>query len=283
MTELDGQPGEQAQFNHTGSLTVAVLAGLLLALTARAGATQLLVAVAVLQAVLAFAWVLGTALPGRRGGLVIAAACAAAADVTVSVWPHGRLGTLLAVLGLAVPAMFVHQLSRGAVRVRAVDSLGGIALLVLAEVALPALLQLRHEFGGPSAGGLVVAGVAAAVAGALVVGYLVDMIIAAPRFDPEIPRGLLALVASAGLGGSIGYLMMQAPRLPQFANGRGAFVGAALGALVALLAVGAAFVEQGVPMPDGGFAQRVRPVLGVLVPISVLAPVAFLLCLAIRV
>ena len=45
---------------------------------------------------------------------MIAGLAAAASDVAVSVWPHGRLGTLLPVFGLAVPAMFVHQLARGA-------------------------------------------------------------------------------------------------------------------------------------------------------------------------
>jgi hypothetical protein len=283
VTELEtseGPAGPDAELNHSGSLAVAVLVGAALVVTARIGATPLLVAVAVTQALLAFAWVFGTRLPGRKGALVIAALAAAGADVAVSVWPSGRLGTLLAVLGLAVPAMFIHQLSRGAGRVRVVESLGAIALLVLAEVALPSLLQLRHEFAGN--GGRVTGGVIAAAAGALVVGYLVDLIAPAPRFDPDVPRGLLGVIASAGLGGSLGYLLLQSDRYTDFIDGRGAFIGASLGALVALFAVGVAFVERNVPMPDEGFARRVRPVLGVLVPLSLLAPVAFLLCLAIR-
>lgn len=284
VTELDTGEGpaapDGAELNHTGSLAVAVLVAIAVVAGARIGATALLVALSVVQALLAFAWVFGTRLPGRKGALVIAALAATGADVAVSVWPDGRLGTLLAVLGLAVPAMFVHQLSRGAARVRVVESLGGIALLVLAEVALPSLLQLRHEFGAN--GGHVASGVLAAVAGALVVGNLVDLIAPAPRFDPDVPRGLLGVLASAGLGGSLGYLLLQSDRYPEFIDGRGAFIGASLGALVALFAVAVAFVERNVPMPDGGFARRIRPVLGVVVPLSLLAPVAFLLCLAIR-
>lgn len=267
---------------HSASLAVAVLVGVALALGARGSAVALLVVVAALQALLGFAWVLGSDLPGRKGALVLAAMAAAAADVCVSVWPHGRLGSQLAVLGLAVPLLFVHQLMRGAARVRVSVSLAGISLLVLAEVALPSLLQLRHEFAGPDLGGKVVAGVAVIAAGALTIGFLVDMIVAAPRFDPVVPRGLLAVLASAGLGGSVGYLMLQSDGYSEFADGRGAFIGASLGALVALLAVGAAFVEHELDEPASALARRLRPTMSVLVSLAVLAPLAYLLCLAVR-
>ncbi|MEO9133512.1 MAG: hypothetical protein ABI301_00730 [Jatrophihabitantaceae bacterium] len=284
MTELDTDEGpaapDEAELNHTGSLAIAVLVGIAVVLSARAGATALLVAVAVLQGLLAVAWVFGTRLPGRKGALVIAALTAGGADVAASIWPNGQLGTLLAGLGLAVPAMFVHQLSRGAARVRVVESLGAIGLLVLAETALPALLQLRHEFGAN--GAHVAAGVVAAATGALVVGFLVDLIAPTPRFDPEVPRGLLGVLASTAVGAALGYLLLKSDRFTDFIGGRGAFIGAAVGALVALFAVGVAFAERNVPIPEAGFARRVRPVLGVVVPLSLLAPVAFLLCLAIR-
>src|SRR5581483_2817708 len=137
----------------------------------------------------------------------IAALAAVASDVTVSVWPHGRLGTLLAVLGLAMPVMFVHQLMRGAARIQVVSSLSAVAVLVLAEVSMAALLQLRHEF-GTALGGRVACAAVAALAGALVIGCLVDLIFAAPRFDSAVPRGLPGLLAAAGLGGAVGYLLL---------------------------------------------------------------------------
>jgi hypothetical protein len=274
-------PAEGVERVQAGSLVLAAVVGVGLAVAARTNALALLIAVAVTQALLAAGWVFCSRMPGRKGALVLAALAAAGADVSVSIWPHGKLGTLLAVLGLAVPLLFIHQLMRGAARSRIVQSLSGIALLVLAEVALAALLQLRHEFGGQT-GGQVVAGVVAAAAGALVVGYLVDLIAPLPRFDPDVPRGLLGVVASAGLGGSLGYLLLQSDRLGTFASGRGAFIGASLGALVGLLAVAVAFAERELPVRADGAGQRWRPFVGVLVPISVLAPVAFLLCLAIR-
>lgn len=281
MASVSDPAAQEVDLHHLGSLAVTVLAGALLIGTARTSAVALLVGVAIVQALLTLAWVFGTTVPGRKGALLIAALAAGDADVGVSLWPGGRLGILLIVFGLTVPVMFVHQLMRGAARVRLVESLGGIALLVAAVVALPALMQLRHEFGGPTLGGRVVAGVVTAAAGALVVGYLVDLVLAAPRFDAAVPRGMLAVIASAGLGGSIGHLMLRSDA--EFLGGRGAFTGAALGALVAFLAVGVAFIERSAPVPQAGFARRLRPVLSSLLPLSILAPVAFVLCLAIRV
>src|SRR4051812_30912547 len=270
----------ETDLSLVATLAVAAAVGVALAVTARVGATALLIAVAAVQVLLALAWIFGTQMPGRKGAVVLAGLAAAGADVTVSVWPHDKLGPLLAVLGLAVPVMFVHQLTRGAARVQVVSSMSAVALLVFAVVALPALLQLRHEFGPGALGGKVTAAAAAAMAAALVVGCLVDLLLPAPRFDPDVPRGLLALVASAGLGGSVGYLMLRGQT--DFLGGRSAFVGAALGALAGLLAIATAFVLYSTPEPDGSFRRRLRPVLSAALPIAVLAPVAFLLCLAIR-
>jgi hypothetical protein len=258
----------------------AALMGALLVLTARAGALALLVAVAIVQAVLAVVWVFGTGLPGRIGALVLAAMAAAGADVTVSLWPRGQLGTLLIVLALAVPAMIVHQLARGAARVRLVDSLGAIALLVVAEVAAPALLQLRHEFVGSTSGGTVVAAAAAAAAGGLVIGYLVDLVVPAPRFDADVPRGLPAVIASTLCGGAIGYLMLRS--VTEFLGGRGAVIGAALAAVAAFIAVGMSFTEHSRGRPVSAVGQLLRPMLSAVLPLAILGPVAFIVCLAIR-
>lgn len=271
---------DELHLNLLGSLVIAVVVAGGLAAAGRGGALALLVAVAVAQAIAGLSWTFGTALPGRNGALIILTAAAAASDVCVSVWPHSRLGTLLAVCGLAIPALFLHQLARSAARVRVADSLGAIAFGVLLVVALPAFVQLRHEFSSTASGGKVVAGVVAAAGSALVVGYLVDMVMPAPRFDPSVPRGLLAVIASAGIGGSIGQLTLH--HGTGFLNGRGAFVGAATGAIVAFLAVAVAFVERSTPDAVSRGGRLARAALSAVVPIALLAPVAFLLCLAVR-
>ncbi|MGI8677088.1 MAG: hypothetical protein ACR2LX_00080 [Jatrophihabitans sp.] len=279
-TPPDADPAPGIALNLPMSVVVAVVAGIGLVLTSRASALALLIAVAVMQAAMAFSWVLGTGMPGRRGALVVAAMAAAGADATVSVWPHGRLGTLLAVLGLAVPVMFVHQLARGAARVQLVSSLSAVAVLVYAEVAPAALVQLRHEFTGAGLPGHVLTAVVGAAAAALVVGYLVDLVLPLPRFDPDVPRGMIALVASAGLGAAVGYLSLRGER--EFNAGRDVFIGAAIGAVAALLAVASAFVQHTTPEPESATGRLVRPVFAALLPLCVLAPAAFLLCLAVR-
>lgn len=264
----------------TGSAAAAAVVGAVLAWAARAGAVQLLVAVAVAQALLAFAWLVVLRSPGRSGGLIIGAGAAAAVDVAASVWPHSRLAAMTAVVGLAVPAMFVHQLIRGAGRVRVLASLGSIALLVLCEAGLPALLQLRHEFQAVSVQGDAALAMVVAITGALLAGCFADLAFPVLRFDTEVPRGLVGVVVSAAVGAALGHLVLR--DAVEFGSGRGAFVGAAVGVCAALLAVAVGYVDAVTPVRPDGRARRARPLLPVLIPLALTAPIALLLCLAIR-
>ncbi|WP_375501870.1 hypothetical protein [uncultured Jatrophihabitans sp.] len=276
----DGAAVREVDASLIGSLIAVLVVAGGLGVAARVGALALLVAVAVVQALFAVSWVFGTAMPGRKGAIVIAALAAGGADVVVSVWPHGRLGTLLAVLGLAVPVMFFHQLTRGAARTRLVESLSYMAVLVVSVVALAALVQLRHEFVDQRLGGIIVSAVVSCVGAALVVGYLIDLVVPVPRFDPEVHRGMLALVGAAVVGAAVGYLTLH--EHAEFEDGRSVFLGAALGAVAAFLAVAAAFVLHGAAIPQARVGMVLRPVCAALLPLGVLAPGAFLLCLAIR-
>ena len=278
----DGAPADSpdAGFYPAGGAVIAALAGVLLAWTAHASAVGFLVALACVQAVFACSWVFGLRRPGRIGALVIAAMTAATADTTVSVWPQGRLGPLLAVFALALPVLFVHQLMRGAARVRVLASLGSIAVLVVAEVSLPAWLQVRHEFGAQ--GAQVAAGMLVVVAGGLVAGLLVDLVLPVPRFDVDVPRRLLAVIASTAVGAALGQLTVG--NSADFPGGRALLLGAALGAIVALLAVAAAFGVHDVERETPGIllGGRWRLLVGVLLPLCLLGPVAFVLCTALR-
>jgi hypothetical protein len=248
---------------------------------ARLGPAVLLAGVAAGQVLFVGAWYLALVAPGRRGALVVLLAAAAASDVVVTQWPHARLDPLLPVLGLAMPALFLHQLGRGVARVRLVESLGTSTLALLAVIALPAFVQLRHEFVAAGSAAHVASAAIGAAAAALVGGQLADMVAPAPRFDPEIARGLFALLISGAVGGSVGYLVLRDEL--QFRHGRGAFVGAACGLIVALFAVAADFALRGVPARAGSWAGSARPVFTVLLALSAVAPVAYLVCLAVRV
>lgn len=261
-------------------LVVAAVVGAGLSIAALHSALALLVAVAVLQALAATGWVIGTGMPGRKGGLILAAMAAAGADVIASVWPHGRLGALVAVVGLALPVMFVHQLARGAARTRIVASLSAVAVVVVTVVSPAALLQLRHEFAGPDLPGRVVVAVVASAGAALVAGYLVDTVLPVPRFDAEVPRGLLAVVVAAAVGAAAGSAALRDQ--VGYDGGRAVFVGAAIGAVTGLLAIAASFVLFTTPDPATRLGRSARPLLAATVPICLLAPAAFLLLLAIR-
>lgn len=269
------RPARRGSVNHLGgALTALIVAGALVA-TARLGATPFMIAIAAAQGLLVLTWVLGTALPGRLGGLVAGGLAAAGADLVVSRWPHGQLGTLLGVLGLVMPALFVHQLTRGVVRTRVVESLADIAVMVVAVVSLAALVQVRHETGGT----LMVSGVVLAAGGALVVGHIVDMVAPMPRFDRDVPRGLLAVIAGVAVGAAAGYLRLR--NTVEFTSGRAALLGGAIGGMVSLFAIGAAYVEYA--LRPGSRIQRIsRPVFGALISLGLVAPVGYLLCLAIR-
>jgi hypothetical protein len=227
----------------------AVLTGVLAA-GGYLGVTATMVAVAVLQAVLIPCWMLGNRLPGRVGGLVLGVLAAAAADGLTLHWPDSGYSPVLGVLGVSIPLMFFHQLSRGVVRTRVVESLAGITLLLVAVVALPGLIVLRHQGSGRT----IVLAVLAASGVGLVAAHLTDAVLPAPRFDPDLDRGLPAVVVGVAVGGVVGYLGLR--QLIDFAGGRGAFVGAAIGAVACLLSIAASFAEsRTIPRTDPSAAE----------------------------
>src|SRR5262249_26060467 len=99
-----------------------------------------LAAVGALQAALVWAWMLGTAVPGKWGGVLLGLSAGAAADAVLLLGRHDGLTPLLTVLGLLFPALLAHQLARGAVRTRVTESLAGIGGLCAAVVALACYL-----------------------------------------------------------------------------------------------------------------------------------------------
>jgi hypothetical protein len=268
-----GRPG---RFAHLGALVLAALLGAGLAYAEHQNARATLIAVALTQALFVLSWVFSSGLPGRLGALGIGAASSAVADTIVNRWPHDELGTLVAVLGLALPAMFIHQLVRGRRRIRVVESLSDVALLVVGTVALAVLIQLRHEASGQAMGIAVVlcAGVA------LVAGHFVDAIWSPIRFDPAVSRGVPALLVSIAAGAVVGYQRLHG--LGQFGDYRSLGVGASVAAVTALFAVGAGFIETASTLPSNRTARLLRPLFATTCSFALMSPVAYLLCLVIR-
>ena len=259
--------------NLLAAVVAVVVAGGL-AVAANAGSGQLVVGVAIVQGILIVAWVFGTNLPGRVGALIIAALAAVASDAVMTAWPHSQLGPLIGVLGLAVPAMFIHQLTRGVARSRVVESLSAVAVVVVATVALSALIQLRHETDAR-----VTSAAIAAAGAALAAGLVTDAVLPALRFEPEVPRGLGGVIASLVVGGIVGFVRLSGT--VEFSTGRAILLGAALGVIAGLVGVGSSYVTHTLRTSPTG-ARAFRAVLEAVLPLAVVAPVAYVLVLAIQ-
>ncbi|MFL6127608.1 MAG: hypothetical protein ACJ73E_00900, partial [Mycobacteriales bacterium] len=253
---------------------VAVLVAAVLVAATGWGRPGVVVAVAALQALLVPAWVVGAALPGRIGGTLLGLGAAAAADAALLVRDRVSVMVLLGVLGLALPAMLLHQLARGVVRVRVTESLAGIAVLLVAVVALSALIALARAVDGSR---LVAALVVGAGAG-LAVARLVDAVAPAPRLAEDVGHGLLGVFA-AGVAGAAGGALV-AGEAHQLSGPGGALLGAVVAVLAALVAVGVGYVTATGPAPRRG--RRVAlAYLGVVLPLALAAPAGYLVSLAV--
>lgn len=265
---------------HIQLAFLSLLAGAVLAGGSYLGTIGLLVVVALVQALLVLSWVLGTALPGRMGALGIGGLAAVAADAATTHWHDSGYSPVLGVLGVAVPVMFVHQLIRGVVRTRVVESLADITVLLLAVVAVAGLIVLRRQGDGD----VLVPAVVAAITAGMAASHFTDAIWPAPRFDPAVDRGLPAVVVGIVVGGVLGVLSLR--HLFDFAGGRGAFVGAAVAAVACLLSIGATFSGTHSTMdaptveePAGALPRgaRLRPVAATLMTVALSVPAAFVL------
>jgi hypothetical protein len=267
LTPVDGSEARRGRLVAAG---IAVAVGLGLGVGAVAGRPGVVASVALVQALLVPAWILGGQRPGRIGGMIIGSGAAAAADAALLVRDRTSPAVLLGVLGLALPALIVHQLTRGVVRVRVTESLAGVALLVAAEVALSTLIALDRA----EAGDRLVATVVLAAAAGLAAAHLTDAVAPVPRIADGVPYGLLAVVLAAVAGAAAGAGTGGGP----LSTAGGAGVGAVVGTVAALVAVGAGFLALALPERPGRLPLAY---LSVVLPIALVAPVGYLTALSV--
>jgi hypothetical protein len=197
--------------------------GGLLVVTAAAGSAPLVGALLLAQGAVVAGWHRGMGAPGLRGGAVVGAAAAVAADVLVAGAPDDRpLRALPAVVAGAVVASLVHQVVRRDGRAALTASLtatGSLGVLValaamhletaaepdgtvlVAAAAVPAALvataeSLRPVTGAPRWTGAAVAVVAAAATAAAAVSL-------ADRMGWSVALGCAAAGAAAGWVGTL--------------------------------------------------------------------------------
>lgn len=255
--------------HHLPAAGAVLVAGALLAgLPQLLGDTGRLVAVLLVQLGLVGAWVVATGIRGFVGSLGIGAVAAVGADLLMNLPERADLGSLLVVLGPGLLVAIVHQMARPDPRRYLVASLAGVVLLVCAVVALSVLLAL----GRTADGDRLATSAVLVVTAALLVGHLVDVVLPRPQIAAGVPRGLLALVLAVLAGVGVALLRRAPGDLADALSA--ATYGTAIGAVAALMAVGASYMVA--ERPQRGWAL---PVVQAVLPIAAAAPVAFFLAL----
>jgi hypothetical protein len=256
--------------HHLPAAGVALVAVVLLAgLPELLGALGRLAAVLVLQLGLVLAWVLVTGIQGFAGSLAVGAAAAVAADLTLVLPERPELGGVLVVFGLGFIAVVLQQMFRRP-RTELVASLSGALLLICAVGALGALLLLDRPGSDPGWARVAIL----AVGTALVVGHLVDLVLPRPQLAPEVPRGLVGLLAAvlAGAGVAVAGGVLGGP-----AGGLTALVfGGVLAGVAALVALSASYLVLEATADEQPSTWALA-VIQVVLPLAACAPVALAL------
>lgn len=261
------RPRRNARLDHLLAALVAAAVTAVLVFGSTAGLNVLVAVIALLQAVLVAGWAMQQ--PELIGTAVIAGAASIASDVLLTARDRATLASVLGVFGLSVLALIAHQLIRRPIRTRVAESMAGLAALVVATGALGALIVVRRDASGDD----LLAATVLATGIALVVGHLVDAVVPAPRFADDVPRGLPALLLGAVAGAASAIWRLQdVASVGTIAAG---FLGAALGLVAGLVAVGTAFAG-----PDLR-ARWAAPYLRVMLPVALAAPVAYVLSRAV--
>lgn len=245
---------------------------------ARFGDRGWVVAVGLLQAVLVWAFVMGTAIPGRIGGLLLGLGAAAAADALLLGNDQDGLVPLLTVYGLLLPALFLHQLARGVVRTRVTQSLAGVGAGAVAAGALAGLLELR-QVSPPVASAALLAGAAA-----LFAGRLLDLVRPGQVFGEGVFHSVIGVAGSALAGAAAAVVRLyhfEGNGDPSVGPAGAGLLGGGIGVTVGFVAVGAAYVAVTARPRRTPFAPLTLPVLNVLLPLAAMTPVAYLLGLVV--
>jgi hypothetical protein len=199
---------------------------------------------------------------------VLGVVAAAGADLAMVLPERPQLDGLLVVLGLGFLATVVHQMTRRAPRLYLVASLAGVVLLISSVSALAVLIGVGRVADGPRA----LETALLAVGAALLVGHLVDLVLPRPRIAAGVPRGLLGLVLAVLAAVLVALLRRDGGTL--LAAVSAATYGAALGAVAALMALGASYV-----VAERGRTGWALPVVQAVLPLAAAAPVAYALTL----
>jgi len=245
-----------------GGLVAAGLAGMSLV-----GIGPLTGAVFAVQVVLALAWLAAIDLPGGGGAFVLCLLAAGTVDGLVGTASAPDIGRGAGVLGAGVAVCLLYQLARRP-RVDVTRSLAGTLagfVFVLSVAAYPALLVEVD-------GDLAVAAALFGTGAALAAGRVIDALV--PR--PAVVRGSRRGVAGAAVGLAVAVLVGWAYGAGH--DSLGTDVAVRLAGVTALIAVIADIAVDAVLCADPPADDRARsalPPLGLLLPVALAAPAAY--------
>ncbi|HEY9389401.1 MAG TPA: hypothetical protein VIR27_06465 [Mycobacteriales bacterium] len=261
----------EARSSNLGAAVVAAALTVALVLPPQAGRIGVVAALAVVQVLLVYAWVVGTAMPGRIGALLLGIGTALACDALVYRFPHEGLGPIMYAYAGTFVLAIVHQLSRGVVRVRVTESVAHVCLLSAGAVALTGYLAVQNAVGAT-----LLSAAVSATGLAVVAGLLVDTVLPVPRFDTGVDHGLLGVLAATAVGAGVGWLRIGQAGLSTDPV-VGAVFGGGLGLLAALVGIGVAYVCESASPRRAPFGGLTLPYLRAALPFALTAPVAFVL------
>lgn len=221
----------------------------------------------VVQVVLALAWLAALDAPGSGGNFVISVAAAGVMDGLLASAPGPDIGRAAGVVGVVVVVALLYQLARRP-RLGVTRSFAGTVSAVVFALAAATYVALGVESGGDFADvcALLGAGVALAIA------RLVDLALPRPVAVTGSRRGVAGLVVGVGAALLVGW-GCGAGRA-ELGSDRGIRLALVAGviALVADLAVDA--VLSAAPPADDR-ARSALPPLGILLPVVLAGPAAY--------
>lgn len=221
----------------------------------------------VVQVVIALAWLAALDVPASGGAFVIVVVASGVMDGLVGSYREPDIGRAAGVAAVAVIVSLLHQVARRP-RVAVTLSFGGTLSALAFAFAAASYVALCVETGGAEAdvAALLGAGVALAVA------RLTDLAVPRPAPLPGSRRGIVGIFVGLGAALLVGWAYGDSKAVLGTSSGTRLALVAAVIALVADLAVDA--VLHAAPPVDERARSGVPP-LGILLPVVLAAPAAY--------
>jgi molybdopterin synthase sulfur carrier subunit len=219
------------------------------------------------QVVVALAWLAALDVPAGGGAFVIVVIAAGVMDGVVGSYHEPDIGRGAGVAAVAVIVSLLHQVARRP-RVAVTLSFGGTLSALTFAFAAASYIGLCVEKGGAQADAAALLGAGVALGAA----RLTDLAVPRPAPLPGSRRGVVGLFIGLGAALLVGWAYGDSQAVLGMARGTRLALVAAVIALVADLAVDA--VLHAAPPADARARSGVPP-LGVLLPVVLAAPAAY--------